>query len=182
MPVYPDNQLRIGQQDPPFGGAASDDYGGPAWAFHDGVIQESEKELIATYWSPFAQRKMLCTSAGLPGDFFFEYLSGSTSTYTLLTAAGLALITVPYNADSTPRVGMLAEPVSAANQALIILQGPGIPTAIHGLGAGPAGYVRMNVFTGRLERADGSVGEKIVGTINLNGMVRLTPAVPGLIE
>lgn len=171
-PVYPATLLAVGRQDPEFGGQPADDFGGPAWAYHDACIQELQKQSIWTAWTPYTQRKMRIGAAGLPGDVLFLYLDGA-STYTLLTAAGLAALAVSYDPDLTPRVGILAEACSAAADALVILWGHGIAPEIHGLSAGASGDVVMNVTSGRLERSTGTAGEKKVGKITARGYVSL---------
>ena len=115
------------------------------------------------------------SSDGSAGDFLFEYLSGSDSEYTLLTAAGLAAVPTSYDPVQARRFGMLLADTTSGNLGPVIVYGIGIKPGTHGLAAGTAGYVRMNTSTGRLERATGAPGEILVGTINTNGRVRLDP-------
>jgi len=171
-PVFPATLLAVGQQDPEFGGQPATRWDGEVLAYQDACIQELQRQAIWKVWTPYEQRKLRVKSSGVAGDFLFHYLAGSGN-YPLHTIASLTALSVSYDPDLTPRAVMLAEACSADTDALCIFWGPGIPSSIHGLGSGASGKVRINVTSGRLERADGTVGEILVGTITAAGYVWL---------
>lgn len=177
--AYPDTNQSSGEEDALYGGDPSNDFGQPAWDFIHLSLDELKKELLRTYWRPYVQRKMLMTSSGVAGDVVVDYLDGPGSTYSLYTIAQLILAGASYDFDNTPRVGILAEPVSAGAKALVITTGPGIPPSIHGLAAGASGSVAFNPYTGRLYRATGAIyyygSELVVAKINAKGYVHLLP-------
>ena len=168
--AYPDTNLTDGTVDSDYGGQTALEFGGPAWAWVNAVLIEAQRQLVRLGWKPYVQRKCKASDGGVVGDVYVNDLNGPESDYSLVLLSG-----VTYAPATTRRFGLLAEAVSAGADALFITEGAGIPPAIHGLSAGAVGYVRMSTTTGRLERADGTPGEIIVGDINSRGFVRLFP-------
>lgn len=176
--VFPDTKLAQGQVNELRGGAPRRYLKGDLWDFLWNVIREIETQIVLHFWSPYTVGRVTAGNSWTAGDVLVEDLSGTSSTYTITKIGD-----VTYNADTTPRIAIALESASsAATGVKVIFDGPGIPPAVHGLGAGAAGYVRMNTTTSRLERADGTPGEKIIGTINTKGYVRLWRSIPGTVE
>lgn len=177
-PAYPDTKLRVGKRDARFGGQPADDWGGPAWAFHDNAIQELERQQIQALWSAATVTRARVASSGVAGDFILFVDDGASDLYTLKTVAALVAGGGSYDAVSTPRFGLLAAPCSAyaaaGDEPLIILSGL-VPPNVHGLNPGASGYAVMNTTTGRLAMSDGTAGEIIVGRLNTKGYLYLFP-------
>jgi len=177
-PAYPATKLRVGKRDARFGGQPADDFGGPAWAFHDNAIQELERQQLQTLWSAASVTRARVASSGVAGDFILFVDDGSNDLYTLKTVAAFVGGGGSYSAITSPRFGLLAEPCSAyaapGDEPLIILAGL-VPPSLHGLNPGAAGYAVMNTTTGRLALSDGTPGEIIVGRINTKGYLFLFP-------
>ena len=176
--TFPDTKLAEGQVDPLRGGASSRELNGDVWDFLWNVILEIQTQIVAHFWVSYHVVRVTAGDAWSAGDVLVEDLSGTESTYTIVPIAG-----VTYDPLTTPRFAIAAEGAAASDTGVkVITSGPGIPPAIHGLAAGAAGFVRMNTTSGRLERADGTPGEIVVGTINTKGYVRLSPCIPGVVE
>ena len=181
IPAYPATRLRVGLRDPAFGGQPADDFGGPAWAYHDNAIQELERQQLLSLWSGAAVTRARLYSAGLAGDFVLFIDALDTYDWTLKTLAAYVAGGGTYNGITTPRFGMLAEPCSPytgpGDEPLIITSGL-VPPSVHGLNPGVAGYVAMDTTTGRAVMATGDPAEVVVGRISVAGGLLLAPWSP----
>ena len=169
MRTYPDTNLQDGVVDPPFGGERADAFGGEAWTYNDAVNQQASKQLVDDQWRPYRFVRGKVATGCVAGDAIFEVLAGTQPDYTLST---LPLLPAPgYDPDATPYFGVALEPVSAGKVARIAIVGAGISPTVTGLAAGTSGYITFDLSTGRLRIA--IAGEPVVGTVNVQGYVRL---------
>jgi len=172
MADYPDTNFPDAV-DPLYGGEAGRKFGGPAW---DWICNAMYAVQIAVFQllKPYRIGRLKVASAVTAGDILVEVLDGAEDDYTVRK-----LSDVTYDPDTTLRVGMAAESAGAREQCYVIFDGPGIPPAIHGLGTGAAGRIRVNKWTSRVERSGPSgayyYDEVIIGTVNTRGYVRLFP-------
>lgn len=175
-PAYPATRLRVGLRDPRFGGQPADDFGGPAWAFHDNAIQELERQQLQALWSAASVTRARVASAGLAGDFLLFLSENSNGAYVLKTVAAFVADGGTYDGLVTPRFGMLAESCSAytgpGDEPLVVLAGI-VPASVHGLNPGVACSVAMNTTTGRLVVATGDPAEVVVGRLSVGGTLFL---------
>lgn len=170
--AYPDTLLRVGQLDAIYGGQPANDFGGPAWDFVHAVIHEASRQLLEAHWLPYQTVRAKVSDGATAGDVVVYQLAGPEVDYTVRKVTG-----VTYNADTTPWVGILAEPVSAGALGRIITAGPGVPPTITGLAAGASGELTFSTATGRLRLR--TVGEPLVGWVNAQGYAMLLARAEG---
>jgi len=170
MATPPDVGLASGEVDDLYGGLSGRRFNGRVWDYLWNFVHEANQQLVDIFWKPYRTQRVRAGNAWNVGDVLVEDLSGAESDFTIVPIGD-----VTYAADTTPRFALALEGASYGDTVKVITEGAGIPPAVTGLAAGAAGYIRMNTSSSKLERADGTVGEIIIGTINTKGYVRLWP-------
>lgn len=163
---YPDTRLREDQLDADYGGRPSAEFGGPAWAWVNGVLIYLERAFLTYSRVPWTTVVAVSTQAAQAGSVAL-FAPG-------VFAPSRGYVVRPYDAGLVgPRVlGLYLEPASAGARARIAVAGI-VPPTVTGLAerASPAD-VTLDTATGRLKVA--SPGDTVLGRVDLQGNVFFT--------
>jgi len=163
-PEYPNTGFISGDVDDPFGGQPANRFGVPQHSFQDAQITELQRQAQDQWWSLRPVQYLPITSGGIAGDVIaFD----SSATAVDGGPVFSAISSLSYDADVTPIVAILLEPVSANETGRVCPGGGVVDSSVTGLSGADIGPITIDTTTGRLRVK--AVGETTYGYCDGNG-------------